>query len=267
MAIQLRKRREHRKLNKIRLVIWQFLLKGKGSRHLQPIFGVSHHRRLLKQRKLSWFCAKWVRMLFARFSIIPNNSYLLRSGQISTVIKTYFIKHQSVQEFKAFYGQILSRTFKVFVKGCSTFYNKLFFFKHLNLVDTFKKVLSFRSSLVSVLESRLATVVWRRFFRSSINRAHKLIVFGKIKVNKKFITKASFLLNSGRQIFVVKHCWFSFQFLKNSGVWHLLPFRIPSPHLEVSFSLYIIFFLYKPYDTELGFPFFPKLHFVRSFYL
>jgi hypothetical protein len=266
MATRLLQRREHRKLNRVRSVIWNSFLKNQTNGQFKPVFGITHHRRLLKQQKSSWFCAKWVSLVFAQFAVLPNNTYTLRCCHITTVIKTYFIKHKRVQELKAFYGCILSRVFRGFIISCRTFYSKQPVFKHFDFISRFKKTLSLGSSLVSVLESRLSSVLWRRFFRASITRSHKLIVFGRVKVIGRFITKPSFLLKPGNFVEVVKMNWFDGQFIRHFAEWSKLCFRIPLPHLEVSFAIRTIIFLYKPFDVEVSFPFAPKTFYVRSFY-
>lgn len=266
MATRLTNRREHRKLNRLRASIWNFSLKRQVSnRPFQPVVGITHHRRLLLQIKLSWFCAKCLRLLLARFSTLPNKASTFRITKVVSTIKTYFIKHSRLQEFKTFYGHILNSTFRSFVVGCGTLYNKQFTYKKSN-VGNLKKILRISSSLVSTLECRLVSVIWRSFFSSSILTAHQIVVFGAIKVNNKFVTKAAFLLEAGN--FVVSNActWFSMQLESKQKIWNLLPFRTPSAHLEVSFVISTIMFLYKPFDVELRFPFSPKLFFIRSFY-
>jgi hypothetical protein len=264
MRTRFKQRREHRKLNKVRSAIWSFFLKG--SRHFQPVFGITHHSRLLKQQKLSWFCAKIISILFSRFSMLPNNFHLIRLNLISANIKTYLIKHNRVQELKFFYGRVLDKMFKVFVAGCEVFYRKRTFFRHYGSVNSFKKVLRFRSSLISVLESRLISVVWRGFFRSSMISAQNLIIFGSVKVGGQLVTKANFMLKPGNLVKLVKGSWYTSQFNEEVGILDLISFRVPSPHLEIRFALSYALFLYKPFDSELRFPFYPKIHFVRSFY-
>jgi ribosomal protein S4 len=251
----------------VRSDIWNFFLKRQSNVQFQPVFGITHHSRLLQQKKISWFCAKWITLLFVRLAVLPNSTQSLRNSQITTIIKTYFIKHRSVQELKTFYGYLLESTFSTFVVGCGSFYNIQPLFKHLYLVGSFKKVLSLGSSLVRVLEARLTSVIWRSFFRSSIIIARKLIIFGCIKVNNQFVTKAIFLLTAGNCVIVVNNNLFVTKSVKNPRIWNLLIFRTPPAHLEVSFAISTIIFLYKPFDTELRFPFYPKLFFVRSFYL
>jgi ribosomal protein S4 len=267
MATRLLQRREHRKLNNVRSVIWNAFLKKQVNGQFKPVFGITHHKRLLKQQKSSWFCAKWVSLVFARFAVLPNNSYVLRCRQISTVIKTYFIKHRRVQELKEFYGSVLNKVFSVFVVGCSAFYRKQVFFKHSYFINSLKKTLSLGRSLVSLLECRLAFVLWRSFFSTSVISANKVVVFGMVKVMGLFVTKASFLLKPGNSVVVVANAnWFASEFINSTGVWEKLSFRVPLPHLEVSFALYSVIFLYKPFDLELRFSFAPKTLFVRSFY-
>jgi ribosomal protein S4 len=266
MATRLLQRREHRKLNTVRSIIWHSFLKNQSNGSFKPVFGITHHSRLLKQQKSSWFCAKWVSLVFAQFAMLPNNFYMLRCCHIRTVIKTYFIKHNRTQELKIFYGAILSRIFRVFIVGCGMFYSKQSFFKHIYFINRFKKTLSLGSSLISVLESRLCSVLWRAFFRASLIRAHKLIVFGRVKVGGFFITKPSFLLKPGNFVAVANSSWFVTQFTQSFEEWSKLCFRIPLSHLEVSFAICTIIFLYKPFDVEVSFPFSVKTFYARSFY-
>jgi ribosomal protein S2 len=266
MATRLLQRREHRKLNRVRSIIWKSFLKNQGNDQFKGVFGITHHRRLLKQQKSSWFCAKWISLVFAQFAVLPNNVYFLRCAQISSVIKTYFRQHKRVQELKAFYGFILGKALNSFVLGCNSIYQKQSFFKHIYFINSFKKVLSLRRSLVSLLESRLSSVIWRSFFSASVISAHKLVVFGSVKVSGLFVTKPSFLLKPGNLVVLVNLCWFVAQFNQHFEEWNKLCFRIPLPHLEVSFALRSVIFLYKPFDVELRFPFSPKIILVRSFY-
>jgi ribosomal protein S4 len=266
MATRLVQRREHRKLNNVRSVIWNAFLKKQVNRQFKPVFGITHHRRLLKQQKATWFFAKWVSLVFSQFAVLPNNTYILRCRQISTVIKTYFIEHRRVQELKVFYGSILSKVFSGFVLGCGNIYRKQIFFKHSYFINSLKKTLSLGSSLVRVLECRVVSVLWRRFFCARVISAHKLVVFGGVKVIGSFVTKASFLLKPGNLVAVVNLGWFVGEFRQHSVIWQKLSFRTPLPHLEVSFALHCVIFLYKPFDLELRFPFAPKTLFVRSFY-
>ena len=267
MATHLLQRREHRKLNKVRSAIWNVFLGKQRSKRLRPVYSITHHSRLLKQNKLTWFCSKCISLAFAVFSVMPNNLYVLRCRQITSVIKRYLIKHNRAQDLKAFYGLILSKVLSVFVGGCSAFYRKQVFFKNTCFIDSLKKTLSLGSSLVSFLESRLASVIWRSFFRASIISAHQLVVFGCVKVIGVFTTKPSFILKGGNRVALINSRWFVDEFIQHHQVWFSLPFRIPLPHLEVSFSIRTIIFLYKPFDVELRFSFSPKLLLVRSFYL
>jgi hypothetical protein len=267
MATNLLQRREHRKLNKVRSAIWNSFLSKQRSKRFNPVYCITHHRRLFKQNKSTWFCAKCISLAFAVFSVMPNSLYVLRCSQISSVLKRYFIKHQRVQNLKFFYGLILRKVFSSFVGGCSAFYRKQVFFKNVLFIRRLKKTMRLRSSLVSALESRLASVIWRGFFTASIVSAQQLIVFGCVKVIGVFTTKASFLLSSGNNVTLINSSWFVDEFILRYDVWFRLPFRIPLPHLEVSFAICTIIFLYKPFDVESRFSFSPKLLFVRSFYL
>jgi ribosomal protein S4 len=89
------------------------------------------------------------------------------------------------------------------------------------------------------LETRLATVLFRSHFVSSINTARQLITYGNVYVNNKKIHSCNFLLKSGDLIQISKnlHPIIKKNILK-SKMWPLIPL-----HLDVNFKILSIYFI------------------------
>jgi len=91
------------------------------------------------------------------------------------------------------------------------------------------------------LETRLATILFRSHFVSSINTARQLIIYGNIYVNNKKIYSPNFLLKSGDLVQVSKKVYPIIK--KNiikSNLWPLVPL-----HLEINFKILSVYFV-KP---------------------
>ena len=94
----------------------------------------------------------------------------------------YGIQLQAKQKLKAYYGNINERQFR----------------------NIYRKALSKRGdtseNLIALLESRLDTVVYRAKLAPTVFAARQLINHGHIKVNKKRVNVASYLLKDTDQI-------------------------------------------------------------------
>ena len=89
------------------------------------------------------------------------------------------------------------------------------------------------------LETRLATILFRSHFVSSINTARQLIIYGNIYVNNKKIYSPNFLLQSGDLVQVSKKVYpiIKKNILK-SNLWPLVPL-----HLEINFKILSVYFV------------------------
>ena len=94
----------------------------------------------------------------------------------------YGIQLQAKQKLKAYYGNINERQFR----------------------NIYRKALSKRGdtseNLIALLESRLDTVVYRAKLAPTVFAARQLINHGHIRVNKKRVNVASYLLKDTDQI-------------------------------------------------------------------
>ena len=90
----------------------------------------------------------------------------------------YGIQLQAKQKLKAYYGNINERQFR----------------------NIYRKALSKRGdtteNLIALLESRLDTVIYRAKFAPTVFAARQMINHGHIKVNKKRVNIASYVVNS-----------------------------------------------------------------------
>ena len=91
----------------------------------------------------------------------------------------YGIQLQAKQKLKAYYGNINERQFR----------------------NIYRKALSKRGdtteNLIALLESRLDTIIYRAKLAPTVFSARQLINHGHIRVNKKRVNIASFIVNEG----------------------------------------------------------------------
>lgn len=137
-----------------------------------------------------------------------------------------------------------------------------------------------KSSLVRVLERRLQTALWRRMLCRRIFRRRQAISHGKVKVNGKVIRQCSFELRPGDLVELVNYRssekegqridsrWMREvkEDLRRASLWKQLPFRCPPGHLEVRLQKGLFVFCYRPYTSEVMFPFTLDVRAVRNFY-
>lgn len=145
-----------------------------------------------------------------------------------------------------------------------------------------KRSLRAKSSLVRVLESRLQTAVWRRMLCRSIFRSRQAISHGKVKVNGKVVRQCSYDLKPGDLVELGKYRhiqdaevgsklpsrWVAEikGDLGRKKLWEQLPFRCPPAHLEVRLQKGVFVFAYRPYTSEVMFPFRLDVAAVRNYY-
>lgn len=186
------------------------------SKRLHSKFSVCKH--LLSVYKNLWGNSK--KMLHRS---ITKKSYARRKSGFRTLLG---IK----QSLKFFYCNITERRFKIYVK--------------FSINSPYKVIDKF----ISLLESRLDSILFRSSFVNSFHKARQLINHGFVNVNSKVVYKPSFLLSFGDFVtlnsFLVQKMLFS-SLLKAKG--------IPN-FLEICYSYQAIFFLWP---NNLKYSYFP----------
>lgn len=255
-SIKQRNQRDRRKLNKIRKE-----LNAKSRRSDKgPVQVITHHRRLLKQKKLNWQRTKKLGIKIAQNPKLSSFWYSQERININYFKKTY----QRVQSLKIFYGKPKDRQLQIRVKKANkkylgyvkkNSYNNIFFQRTNN-------------SLISFLESNLRTALWRRLLVSSIEISRQLIRHGHVRVNGTPVRKSSFVLKPGDFVRVRNPNHFSYkhEFIKSEHTLENLYFRNPPAHLEVSLRTCSFIFCSRPYITDLPFPFRFDLSKVINYY-
>lgn len=124
------------------------------------------------------------------FSIIENPLNLLFS--VDQFLFEFSKKTYQQKKTGEFFQQLKER------KKLSLFYGHLTKKQLLNFFNKVKKTKGyFYKNIFSLLESRLDVVLYRSGLTKTVTEARQLIKHRKIKVNQKFVTIPSFLLNPG----------------------------------------------------------------------
>jgi len=212
---------------------------------------VCGNKKLLKFKK-----KKWVNLI-KRLTL--NKSYLFfnhNARQISRNAKPlknlYRTQLAAKQRLSIYYGKLTNNQLKKLSRVC---YIK-------SKSKSFKQGHS--ELFINSLETRLATVLFRSHFVTSINMARQVITYGNIYINNKKICSPNFLLKSGDLLQVSKklHPIIRENIFK-SKMWPLIPL-----HLEINYKVLSIYFVNKVDIFNLAghFSFWLNLKNIVSFY-
>jgi len=142
------------------------------------------------------------------------------------------------QKFQYFYRVLKNYQMKCFIRKAS--------FMHGFVEDNF----------ISIMESRLSTVLVRAGFCSNAVRSRQLIGHGGVLLNGRTVNKFNVILGIGDMVQLKMHSS-HFQFV---GIGY------PSPYMEVSFSMGALIFFKFPSLEEVFYPFEILISDLISFY-
>lgn len=208
-------------------------LKSK-SRH-RPIFkqflklreNPQDRSKLLKFKKKKWenllkYYTKKIKK-YKKFKPLDQSRYTvsLRPVKGTSYSKRYRDTLQASKRFRLFYGNMLKSKFK----------------KHLLELKTIKSD-SPKIFLLTQLEKRLDTVLYRSKFATTFREARQLIIHGKIQVNREKVRSPSYVLKPGDLISVqIKSHNLVQNAIKSSKIWPL-----PAKNLIINYKTLEIFF-------------------------
>lgn len=116
--------------------------------------------------------------------------------------------------------------------------------QRFNLIDNF----------FGILESRIDVILYRLNFVSKMFESKHLLLNKKVFINNQNVTKPSFLVKPGDQIYVNDNT-FKTKLLNIFKEPNFMVVACPK-YLEVNYKIFNIIFLYRPSVEEIFFPFF-----------
>ena len=169
---------------------------------------IQFRQKLLKFKKYKWkklifYISRFSknRKKFCYYQFFDQNSYFIPKFNVYFTNKFKYSLHAK-QRFSLFYG------------GLSKGYLKLI------IQQNFKS----KFGLLSILEKRLDTLLYRSHFMLSMRSARQLISHGHVMVNGKVINRKSYVLQKGDIISFSINCHKSIEYsLGNSEIWPLPP--------------------------------------------
>lgn len=197
---------------------------------------VQFRQKLLKFKKYKWkklifyisrFSKK--RKKFCYYQFFDQNSYFIPKFNVYFTNKFKYSLHAK-QRFSLFYG------------GLSKNYLKFIINKNFKL----------KSSLLTILEKRLDTILYRSYFVLSMRSARQLISHGHVLVNGKIVNRKSYSVQKGDLISFSVNCHKLIEYsLGNSEIWPLSP-----KYLHINYKTFQIIVVedIKFINTALNFP-------------
>lgn len=183
--------------------------------------------KLLKFKKKKWEnLLKYYNKKFKRYKKFKPLDQARYTVSLYPVKGTSYAKRyrdtlQASRRFRLFYGNMSKSTFK----------------KHLRELKTVKTNSS-NIFLVSHLEKRLDTILYRSKFSTTFRQARQLIIHGKVMLNNHKIKSPSYILKPGDLISIqAKYHLFIQNSIKSSKIWPL-----PPKNLVINYKTLEIFF-------------------------
>jgi small subunit ribosomal protein S4 len=129
--------------------------------------------------------------------------------------------------------------------------------KNNNLLNINNKFNIHSKYLLTLLEKRLDSFIYRINWTSSFFSARQLISHGHVLVNGQLITNSSHLLNIGDKVEIKKK---SFNFVKNLIISNLNSIYINSPsYIEVNYDILTAIFINNPHSNYIPYPSFRNI--------
>lgn len=190
---------------------------------------VQNQKKLLKFKK-----QKWVKLIKAYKKKLKRYKIYKPYDQVQYLVSKYPSKYLSyktryknllncTKKLRLFYGNLSTESLKKYILSA---YSKLKRVKNINLL------------LITELESRLDTVLYRSKFCFSFLNARQLIKHGKVFVNKTAIKNGNFKLKAGDIISINPKDFKSIIVnIKKSLMW-----PIPPKHLIINYKIMQIIF-------------------------
>jgi|SRR5579885_648783 len=150
-------------------------------------------------------------------------------------------KRQLIHKIRKFYSNISSKQFNSLLSKSKALYNNIQYSGN-NL------------TVLSLLEQRLDTIVYRINWASSFYNARMLISHGHILVNGSKVYIPSYIIQPGDMIQAHKN---SYDIIKNTMINNLLALKIKinTPnYIEVNYNTLSAIFIYVPRETEIPYP-------------
>jgi small subunit ribosomal protein S4 len=197
---------------------------------------IQFRQKLLKFKKYKWkklifyisrFSKK--RKKFCYYQFFDQNSYFIPKFNVYFTNKFKY-SLQAKQRFSLFYGGLSKDYLKFIVK------------------QNFK----FKLSLLTILEKRLDTIIYRSYFVLSMRSARQLISHEHVLINGKIINCKSYLVQKGDIISFSINCHTLIEYsLGTSEIWPLSP-----KYLHINYKTFQIMIIedIKYTNNALNFP-------------
>ena len=176
------------------------------------------NKKILKFRKKKWVGLK--RFLQKKRYRFYNNSLYLIAKNPKFFRNSYKLRLLSKQRLNSYYGRLTDKQLKYLCKTS------------IKINNIKPKSNRTEDVLLTLLEKRLETIIFRAHFAGSIQSARQLITHGNILVNGRKVFSGNTIVYQGDLIEVSTNInKIVNQNIKKSRVWPLTP-----PHLEINYK-------------------------------
>ena len=220
---------------------------------------VQYRKRLLflkfkkqKWQHLTFFLRRLQQRRKKNFRIYDLNKYHLPKFFNSFKRKHKLILHNK-KKISLFYGNLLNK----YLKKKSEVAIKI---KKKNL----KKLINHNTFLISLLEQRLDTILYRSHFATSMRNAKQLILHKHVKVNNYVVTNSSYIIKQGDFIKLNKIIKpYIFKNICDSHFWPL-----PPKYLQINYKTLEILITenINLQNFSVLFPFWPNIYMLTKNY-